>query len=248
MIRVEGLTKSYGRQPVLRGVELQVLPGQVVALVGPNGAGKSTTLRILAGIISADSGSATINDIPAANPVARRALGYLPQKPGVSGSTTLLSLANLVADLRGLPRGSGVEVLEETGFSHRKNTTVAELSGGQRQRLMLALATLGPVTALLLDEPGISLDSDGADDVHARIREARARGTAVLFTSHHLADVAALADRIAVMVDGSIIAQGTPADLARRAGFSGNPGAPPPLETIYRTLVAPGRSRILEVA
>lgn len=248
MIKVEGLTKSYGRQPVLRGVDLQVHPGQVVALVGPNGAGKSTILRILAGIISADSGSATVNDIQAGTPMARRALGYLPQKQGVSGSTTLLSLANLVADLRGLPPGSGVEILDETGFSHRKNTTVAELSGGQRQRLMLALATLGPVTALLLDEPGISLDADGADEVHARIREARARGTAVLFTSHHLADVAALADRVAVMVDGSVIAQGTPAELAKRAGFPANPGTPLPLEEIYRALVAPNRARIREVA
>jgi ABC-2 type transport system ATP-binding protein len=220
----------------------------VVALVGPNGAGKSTTLRILAGIISADSGSATLNGIPAQDPGARRSLGYLPQKPGVSGSTSILSLANLVADLRGLPAGAGQEVLAENGFAHRRNTTVAELSGGQRQRLMLALATLGSVTALLLDEPGISLDSDGADEVHARIRKARARGTAVLFASHHLADVAALADRIAVMVDGSVIAQGLPAELAKRAGISGNPGAPPPLESIYRSLVAPGRARIREVA
>ena len=247
-IQVNDLTKSYAGRPVLRSVSLQVEPGQVVALVGPNGAGKSTTLRILAGIVSADSGTATVNGISAGMPEARRSLGYLPQKPGVANSTSLQSLAELVADLRGLPNGSAARLLVACGFGRRMQATIGELSGGQRQRLMLALATLGPVDALLLDEPGISLDADGADEVHARIRAARSRGSAVLFTSHHLADVAALADRIAVMVEGAVIAQGTPLELARRAGFTWKAGGSPSLEAVYRSLVARSRSSIKEVA
>jgi ABC-type multidrug transport system ATPase subunit len=248
MIRVEDLVKAYGRHPVLSGVSLQVAPGEVLALVGPNGAGKSTTLRILAGIIRPDSGVATVGGRAAMDPRARRALGYLPQKPGVPGATSLLSLANLVAAVRDLPQGTGKTLLAATGFAQREAATLAELSGGQRQRLMLALATLGPVSSLLLDEPGISLDADGADDVHERIREARERGTAVLFTSHHLSDVSLLADRVAVMVQGAVIAQGTLAELAKRAGVASSPGGPPSLEMIYRKLVARSRASIREVA
>lgn len=248
MIRVEGLTKAYGRHPVLQGVDLQVASGEVLALVGPNGAGKSTTLRILAGVIGADAGIATIDGIPAADPRARRALGYLPQKPGVAGNTSLLALANLVAQVRHLPPGAGESLLARLGFASRRGSSLGELSGGQRQRFMLALATLGPVSSLLLDEPGISLDADGAEDVHQRIHEARCRGTAVLFTSHHLSDVAILADRIAVMVEGSIAAQGTMAELARRAGVTWAAGIPPSLEMVYRKLVARSHTSVREVA
>jgi ABC-type multidrug transport system ATPase subunit len=248
MIRLEGLTKAYGGQSVLRNVSLQVRPGEVLALVGPNGAGKSTTLRIVAGIIRADSGRATLDGFPAAHPDARRSLGYLPQKPGVPGNTSLESLARLVAELRGLPGSAGADILTSIGLADRRHAALAELSGGQRQRLMLALATLGPVTSLLLDEPGISLDADGAEDVQARIREARARGTAVLFASHHLADVAALADRVVIMVGGSVVAQGTVAELARRAAIPWNASGAPPIETIYRTLVSGNRARVREVA
>jgi len=248
MIRVEGLTKSYDHHPVLRGVNLHVAPGEVLALVGPNGAGKSTTLRILAGVIGADAGIATVDGIPAADPRARRALGYLPQKPGVAGNTSLLALADLVAAVRQIPRGAGESLLDRLGFAERRGSSLGQLSGGQRQRFMLALATLGPVTALLLDEPGISLDADGADDVHERIREARGRGTAVLFTSHHLSDVALLADRIAVMVEGSIVAQGTMTELARRAGVTWSAGNPASFEMVYRKLVARSRTSVREVA
>ena len=240
MITATGLTKSYGPHAVVKGVSLDVAAGEVLALVGPNGAGKSTVLRMLAGVIQPDAGSATLGGGPSTDWNARRSLGYLPQKPGVAPNTSLLSLARLVAEMRGLPAGKGHQLLQEIGLGFRLNAAIGELSGGQRQRLMLALATLGPVDALLLDEPGISLDADGAEEVHARIRRARAEGTAVLFASHHMADVAILADRVAILVNGVIEAQGTMAELARRASVPWN-GGQPPLEAIYRTLV--GRSR-----
>jgi len=247
MISARGLTKSYGPHAALRGVDLDVAPGEVLALVGPNGAGKSTILRIIAGIIRPDAGVATLAGRSSTEWAARMSLGYLPQKPGVAPNTSLLSLARLVAEMRGLPAGAGKEVLREIGLGFRLDALVNELSGGQRQRLMLALATLGPVDALLLDEPGISLDAEGAEDVHARIRAARARGSAVLFASHHLSDVALLADRVAILVNGTVEAQGSMAELARRAGVPWNAGQPP-LEAIYRTLVARSRGWIPEVA
>lgn len=247
MIAATGLMKSYGPHSVVKGVSLDVAPGEVLALVGPNGAGKSTVLRIIAGVIQPDAGTATLAGRPSTDWNARTSLGYLPQKPGVAPNTSLLSLARLVAEMRGLPAAKGQQVLHEMGLGFRLNAAIGELSGGQRQRLMLALATLGPVDALLLDEPGISLDADGAEDVHARIREARARGTAVLFASHHLSDVAMLADRVAILVNGVIEAQGTMAELARRAAVPWIGGLPP-LEAIYRTLVARSRGWRPEVA
>ena len=247
MIGTSRLMKSYGAHAALKGVSLDVAPGEVLALVGPNGAGKSTLLRIIAGVIQQDAGSATLAGRPSSEWSARRSLGYLPQKPGVAPNTSLLSLARLVADMRGLPPDTGQQVLQDIGLGSRLTAAIGELSGGQRQRLMLALATLGPIEALLLDEPGISLDADGAEEVHARIREARARGTAVLFASHHLSDVALLADRVAILVDGVIEAHGTMAELARRAAVPWN-GGQPPLEAIYRTLVARSRGWKPEVA
>jgi ABC-type multidrug transport system ATPase subunit len=248
MIELRQISKSYAGVPVLREVSLQVQPGEALALVGPNGAGKSTTLRVIAGIIRPDSGVAMVDGLPAEDPAARERMGYLPQKPGVPASTSLLSLVRLVAEVRGLSSSAGREVLESVGLADRSGASLSQLSGGQRQRLMLALATLGPVSALLLDEPGISLDADGAQDVHARIRDAKQRGTAVLFASHHLADVASLADRMAIMVGGAVAAQGTLGELARRAGISSPSTCLPPIETVYRLLVTRHRRPIREVA
>ncbi|HEY6784125.1 MAG TPA: hypothetical protein VI159_04195, partial [Gemmatimonadales bacterium] len=111
-------------------------------------------------------------------------------------------------------------------------------SGGQRQRVMLVLATLGAVEALLLDEPSISLDTEGAEEVRDAISAARFDGAAILFASHHLSDVARLADRIAVMVEGRVVACGTVEELARRAGVAWDPREPEaPIERIYRNLI-----------
>ena len=245
MIRVEQLQKSYGGLTALEPLSLQVAPGEVVALVGPNGAGKSTTLRTLAGIIRPTGGRAFVvgHDVVADGVAARRQLGYLSQRLGVPPSTIVRDLAELVAGVRGVPLANALLAVSAAGIGHRLGAAVGELSGGQRQRLMIALATLGPVAALLLDEPGISLDAEGSDEVRDAIREARRRGTAVLFASHHLHDVAELADRIMVMVQGRAVAQGTLAELAQTAGVPYEASLlEPPIERIYRILVGRGQS------
>ena len=244
MIALRGLTKRYGDRIALAPLDLEVHPGEVVALVGPNGAGKSTTLRILAGIIRPSGGDARVGGRSALTEgvAARRRVGYLSQKLGVPQQTVLGDLAELVAAARGVAAAVAVEALTASGLGGRLDDTLAELSGGQRQRALLALATLGAVDALLLDEPGISLDAEGAEDVRAAIRAARARGAAVLFASHDLYDVALLADRLVVLVDGRVVARGTLAELAAAAGvrWSGE-AAESPVERIYRGLVERGR-------
>jgi ABC-type multidrug transport system ATPase subunit len=244
VIRLDELHKAYGGHLALEPVTLEVAAGEVLALVGPNGAGKSTMLRALAGLIQPTGGRASIggHDVVTDAAAARRQLGYLSQRAGAPLSTVLGDIVALVADVRNVSLTEAVEALEAAGLGHRFRATLGELSGGQRQRVMVTLATLGPVTALLLDEPSISLDSEGAEDVRLAIRQARERGTAVLFASHHLHDVAVLADRIAVMVQGRVVALGSLAQLASAAGMPCDQEVPePPIERIYQILVRRGR-------
>lgn len=244
MIELRGLTKRYGDRIALAPLDLDIGAGEVVALVGPNGAGKSTALRIVAGVIQPTAGAALVagRDAVRDGVAARRRIGYLPQKLGVPPATVLGDLAELIAAVRGVPASVAAAVLEAAGLGGRRGAPLAELSGGQRQRALLALATLGPVDALLLDEPSISLDAEGAEEVRAAIRGARDRGAAVLFASHYLSDVALLADRIVVLVDGRAAAQGTLPELAAGAGVGWSREAPdPPIERIYRALVRRGR-------
>ena len=250
MIELRGVTKRFGTQVALAPLTLTIAPGEIVALVGPNGAGKSTTLRILAGALHPDAGSAAIaqRDVVTDPLGARRHLGYLPQRLGVPLSTVAGDLAILVASARGLPAAAGPAALARCGLGRRLDATLGEMSGGQRQRAMLALATLGPIEALVLDEPSISLDVDGSDDVREAIRAAKRGGAAVLFASHHLSDVAQLADRIAVMVAGRLVACGTLEELAASTGVAWDRRATDaPIERIYRILVR-GRSPVQEAA
>jgi ABC-type multidrug transport system ATPase subunit len=247
VIVLERLAKRFDSRVALADVSLRVGAGEVVALVGPNGAGKSTALRILAGVIRPSSGAAAIagRDVVHAARAARRRLGYLPQKLGVAPGTVVADLAALVAAVRGVTAAEATRALDAVGLGDRLDATLGALSGGQRQRVILTLATLGPVTALLLDEPSISLDSEGAEEARDAIRQAKRRGVAVLFASHHLQDVAALADRIVVMVEGRAVAQGTLAELAAAAGVA--PGvavAEAPIDAIYRVLVTRGRAAL----
>jgi ABC-2 type transport system ATP-binding protein len=247
MIEISGLWKRFGDRLALEPVELLVGDGEVLALVGPNGAGKSTLLRMVAGVIAPSGGRARVagSDIVTDAVASRRLMGYLPQKPGVPASTNVGDLVNLVAAARGATPPQAVEALAEAGLADRTGATLGELSGGQRQRLLLACATLGKTRALLLDEPSISLDSEGAEEVRAAIRTARRHGAAVLFASHHLHDVARLADRIAIMVNGRVTEVGTLAELAAAADVPWRGDAAvidPPIERIYRVLVQRGRA------
>jgi ABC-type multidrug transport system ATPase subunit len=247
VIVLDHIAKRFDSQEALVDLSLRVAAGEVVALEGPNGAGKSTALRIVAGVIRPTHGTATIGDAdvvtqPAA---ARSRLGYLPQKLGVPPTTVVGDLASLVATLRDVRPAEAEGALAGLGLGDRLGATLAQLSGGERQRVMLALATLGPVAALVLDEPSISLDVEGAEEVREAIREAKRRGVAVLFASHHLHDVAALADRIVVIVGGRVAAHGTLDELAAAAGVPrGEAAGEAPIDRIYRVLVTRGRARL----
>lgn len=226
MITLEGVAKRYGSRTALSGLSLSVAPGEAVALVGPNGAGKSTALKVAIGMVRPDAGTARINGFTLADqPVAARSLtGYVPQRLAFPDHVTCGDLCALVASLRGAPASAAIAALEDVALADRTASRVRDLSGGQRQRLSLALALTGSPRALILDEPSISLDADGAEIVCRAIAMARARGAAVLFASHHLHEVAALADRLVMLRAGRVVVEAGAAPLR-------DPAA---LESFYR--------------
>jgi ABC-type multidrug transport system ATPase subunit len=229
VIVLEGITKRFGMRTALDAFDVEVRAGEVVALVGPNGAGKSTALRILTGIVRPDAGSGRLNgfDVVREPERARALVGYVPQRLAFADHVTVADLCRLVAGLRGAPAGDAFRTLDEVVLGERRTSRVRDLSGGQRQRLALALALIGRPRAMVLDEPSISLDAEGAGIVCAAIASARARGAAVLFSSHQVHEVASLADRVVVLVDGQRRAEAGSGDLRDAGDF----------ETFYRSAV-----------
>lgn len=226
MIAFESVSKSYGSRLALDDFSLQIAPGEVVALVGPNGAGKSTAIRMVVGIVRPSAGTIRVNGYTvAAQPEAARTLvGYVPQRFAFPDHVAVGDLVRLVAALRCAPVSAAAAALGAVNLTDRGRSLVRDLSGGQRQRLSLALALIGQPRALVLDEPSISLDADGAAVVSRTIAGARERGAAILFASHHLHEVAALADRLVVLQYGRITA-------ARDARSLRDPAA---LQAFYR--------------
>lgn len=221
MIALDHLTKRYGARTAVRDLSLLVQPGEVVALVGPNGAGKSTALKAVVGIVQPTEGRARVNGYDVARePEAARALvGYVPQRLAFPEHVSCLDLSRLVSALRGAGPGVAEAALADMALGDRMGSRVRDLSGGQRQRLSFALALVGSPRALVLDEPSISLDADGAEIVCGAVASARARGAAVLFASHHLNEVAALADRVILLREGAAVAEAAAAAIREPRAF-----------------------------
>jgi ABC-type multidrug transport system ATPase subunit len=219
----------------VQGLELEVHPGETVALVGPNGSGKTTTLKALLGLVRPSAGRVLVDghDVATAGVPARRLLGYLPQRLSFPEGMTGREAMRLYAKLRQAAAAEIAPLLERVGLTDAADRTTDGYSGGMRQRLGLAVALLGSPAALVLDEPSAALDPTGALLVRDLIREIAADGTTVLISSHDLAEVAALADRVGVFVAGELRAIGTVAELSGHAdGAEG-------VEEIYRRLTRP---------
>jgi Cu-processing system ATP-binding protein len=216
VIRIRGLCKRYGAVAALDDLSLDARAGEIVALIGPNGAGKSTCLKTLVGLVRPDAGELEVDgvDLRARPREGRARLGYLPQDVVFPGRVSGRRAVDLFRKLRGLPAGETDRVLSAVGLGGAAGRAVAAYSGGMRQRLGLAAALLGSPPALVLDEPAISLDPLFHAELRAILGDVRDRGSAVLLTSHLLPEVEALADRIALLREGRLLAQGTLAELA----------------------------------
>lgn len=216
-IRVRGLTKSFKDLEVLRGVDLDVARGSIVALLGSNGAGKTTVVRILATLLRADGGSASVNgfDVSAQAADVRASLSLTGQFAAVDEILTGRENLVLVARLRHLgdPGAVADAMLERFSLTDAGGRRVSEYSGGMRRRLDLAMSLVGEPPVIVLDEPTTGLDPQARLEVWQAVRELAAAGASVLLTTQYLDEAEQLADRIAVLHGGRILVAGTLAEL-----------------------------------
>ena len=223
MIRFEALTKRWGTQRGVEGLTLSVGAGEVVALLGPNGSGKTTSLKIAVGLVHPTSGRVLAGE-PARStrdPAGRRLVSFLPQRVSFPESLTGGEIVEFYRRLRGAPVEAAREVLRAASLNGAAGRAVGTYSGGMTQRLGLAIAALPAVDAYLLDEPTSSLDADGLCAFHGLAERWRREGRAVLFSSHQLGDVERLADRIAILVEGRLVADLGGRELAERLAARG---------------------------
>jgi ABC-2 type transport system ATP-binding protein len=201
-MRARGLVRRFGEREALRGVDLDVAPGEVVAVLGPNGAGKTTLLSVLAGLQAPDAG--TVSRGP-------REVGWVPQQAAVYGRLSVRENLELFARLERAGDGAVDRVLALTDLAERAGDVVATLSGGMRQRLNLAVGLLPDPPVLLLDEPTAALDPGQRRRLWDVLRGLAAGGTGLLLTTHDVAEAQREASRVVVLVDGTVRHDGPPA-------------------------------------
>lgn len=203
MLKVRRVRKQFKKIVAVDDVSFRLFEGETLALLGPNGSGKSTILRCVAGLVRPTSGEIEVNGRDPQSAEARRSFSYLPQRVVFPENLTAREILDFYRRLRNLPRGQDTILLEETNIPDR---IIGELSGGMRQRLGLAVALLPDAPLLMLDEPTASLDPRGAIELRRLLLEQKRRGKTIVFSSHVLDDVEALADRVAILVEGRLVA------------------------------------------
>jgi ABC-2 type transport system ATP-binding protein len=213
-VRTRDLHKSYGARQILSGVSFDVRRGELLALLGPNGAGKTTTVEILEGYRRADAGSVSVLGLDPARDGSRLRprIGLMLQEGGIDNRSTPREVVRLYARFYRDPEDPDA-LLEAVDLARAATTRYRRLSGGEKQRLSLAIALLGRPELLVLDEPTAGMDPAAKQTTRERIAGLRAAGTTILLTTHELGDVERLADQVAVLDRGRIVACGTPAEL-----------------------------------
>jgi ABC-2 type transport system ATP-binding protein len=223
-ILVEGVKKSFGSVVALDGIDFDVPPATVFGLLGPNGAGKTTAVRILTTILTPDAGRAEVlgRDVVRHAEAVRSVIGLAGQSAAVDPNLTGSENLRLIGRLAQLPRPQVLprarELLDRFGLADAADRTVKTYSGGMRRRLDVAAALVQRPPVLFLDEPTTGLDIQGRNDLWKMIQELVAEGTTVLLTTQYLEEADRLADDIAVVDVGRVIARGTPTGLKERLG------------------------------
>jgi ABC-2 type transport system ATP-binding protein len=212
---VRGLRKRYGELEAVRGVDLSVAEGEVVAFLGPNGAGKTTIVEILAGHRRRDEGDVSVLGFdPADAPRAfREHIGIVPQETAVEPVLTVAETIELYAASYPLRRPLQ-EVLDLVDLNEQRDDRVSSLSGGQQRRLDLAIGIAGDPVLLFLDEPTTGFDPSARRRAWELIRRLRSRGKTILLTTHYMEEAQQLADRVIVIAAGQIVAEGSPESLS----------------------------------
>ncbi len=216
-IEVRGLTKSYGATAALRGIELEVRRGEVVALLGPNGAGKTTAVEILEGYRTRDSGTVAVlgMDPQRRDRALRSKVGIVLQECAVEPYLTVTEALEQRANLYPCP-SEVAEVVELVGLEQKARSRVKNLSGGQQRRLDLGLALVGNPEIIFLDEPTTGFDPSARREAWEVVRGLCAQGRTVLLTTHYMDEAQALADSVTVIAAGRVVASGPPDTLGGR--------------------------------
>jgi ABC-2 type transport system ATP-binding protein len=221
-IEVRGLTKAYGDVTVLAGLDLRVERGSVYALLGPNGAGKTTTVRILSTLVRADAGQARVagHDVVTDRRAVRRSISLTGQYSAVdelqTGAENLRMMGALARLPRARARGRAEELLEQFDLVEAGRRRVGTYSGGMRRRLDLAASLVSPPAVIFLDEPTTGLDPRSRQQMWQVIGDLAVTGVTVFLTTQYLEEADRLADRIAIIDDGRLVAEGTAAELKQR--------------------------------
>ncbi len=225
-IRARGLVKTFRTgfwmrpTPAVRGIDLDVKPGEIYGFLGPNGAGKTTTIKMLTGLILPSSGEAWLHDIPVADPRCRRRLGFLPEgtyfHEYLTGRELLEFHGSLLGMSRAARRAQAMQLLERVGILRAADQPLRRYSKGMRQRAGMAQALMGDPDVLILDEPMSGLDPIGRKEVRDLITALRDEGKTIFFSSHILADAEMICDQVAILVGGRIVHEGYLDDLLGR--------------------------------
>lgn len=215
-IRVERLSKAYGEKVAVRELSFTVRPGEIFALLGPNGAGKTTTVEILEGYRTRDAGEVRVLGLDPIRDAERLKpqIGVMLQQDGVYPSLRAAEVLELFAEFFVNPEDPG-ELLRLVGLTDAAKTRCRQLSGGQKRRLALALALVGRPRLLFLDEPTTGMDPQARRTTWEIIQDLQRRGATVLLTTHFMDEAERLADRIAILDGGALVALDTPAGLTR---------------------------------
>src|SRR5215472_6903332 len=217
-VRARGLRKNYGGVAAVSGIDLEIAPGEVFALLGPNGAGKTTTVEILEGYRDRDGGEVSVldEDPQRAGRAWRARIGIVLQLASDAPELTVAEMVGHFAGFYPSPRRPA-EVIDLVGLTGKARSRIRTLSGGQVRRLDVALGPIGDPELLFLDEPTTGFDPEARRAFWDVIRALSGGGVTVLLTTHYLDEAAALADRVAVLRDGLIVAEGRPTDLRGRS-------------------------------
>ena len=245
LIEAVALRKNYGDTQAVKGIDLQIMPGEIFGFLGPNGAGKTTTIKMLVGLLRPSGGVARIggHDIQREPIAAKRLLGYVPDQPYLPEKLTAREFLEFIAGLyqldRAVARRRGEELLRLFDLDERGDELIGGYSHGMRQKTALAGALLHNPQAFFLDEPTVGLDPRSARLIKDLLREVAGRGTAIFMSTHILEIAERMCDRVAIISEGRIIAIGTMDEL--RAGRSGES-----LEDIFLELT--GGAEAAEIA
>ncbi|MEO8561333.1 MAG: ABC transporter ATP-binding protein [bacterium] len=215
-IDLQHLTKRYGAVTAVNDLTLQITPGEIVAFLGPNGAGKTTTIDMMLGLARPDAGSVDILGKAPVDAIALGEIAAVMQSGGLLKDFTVAETVEFTASL--YPQARPIEeVLERAGIRHIASRRVGKCSGGEQQRLRFAMALLSDPRLLILDEPTTGMDVEGRREFWEAIRHDATRGRTILFATHYLDEADAYADRIVLVREGSIVADGTTAEIKNLA-------------------------------